>query len=307
MSDTTEVERLNATIIATLTGTPDPWDVPVPDQRLARNEGRSIFGELRTSPRAENGSVATSVGELATRVFRPEAEPEGLYIHFHGGGWVLGDVHHQDPRLQRLADTTNQVVVSVRYRLAPEHPYPAAPDDCEAAAVALIATVESRYGATAVTMGGESAGAHLALVTALRLRDRHGYTSLAALNLLYGIFDLRLTPSARHYGPGPQVLTTDSMRWFIDQFTPDEDRDEPDISPLLADVARLAPAIFTVGTNDPLLDDSLFMAERWKMAGNETELQVFADAPHAFDAFDLDIADQALGCINRFLAERVPT
>ncbi|MEX2280563.1 MAG: alpha/beta hydrolase fold domain-containing protein, partial [Acidimicrobiia bacterium] len=65
------------------------------------------------------------------------------------------------------------------------------------------------------------------------------------------------------------------------------------------------PAIFTVGTNDPLLDDSLFMAERWKAARNETELQVFADAPHAFDAFDLDIADQALGRINRFLAERV--
>jgi acetyl esterase/lipase len=207
--------------------------------------------------------------------------------------------------LQRLADTTNQVVVSVRYRLAPEHPYPAAPDDCEAAAVTLIETAASRFGVTALSMGGESAGAHLALVTALRLRDRHGYTGLAALNLLYGIFDLRLTPSARLYGSGPQVLTTDSIRWFIDEFTPDGDRDDPDISPLLADVASLAPAIFTVGTNDPLLDDSLFMAERWKAAGQETELQAFAEAPHAFDAFDLHIADQALAGINRFLAARV--
>ncbi|MEX2653943.1 MAG: alpha/beta hydrolase [Acidimicrobiia bacterium] len=305
MTETTEVGRLNTRIVAMLTGKPDPWDVPVAELRLARDEGRSIFGELRTSARAEDDTLATSVGEISTRVFRPEGNPAGLYLHFHGGGWVLGDVHHQDSRLQRLADSTNQAVISVRYRLAPEHPYPAAPDDCEAAAVALIETAPSLFGVTALTMGGESAGAHLALVTALRLRDRHGYTGLAALNLLYGIYDLRLTPSARLYGSGPQILTTDSIKWFIDEFTPSGGRDDPDISPLLADVAGLAPAIFTVGTNDPLLDDTLFMAERWKAARNETELQVFADAPHAFDAFDLDIADQALGRINRFLTERV--
>lgn len=120
-----------------------------------------------------------------------------------------------------------------------------------------------------------------------------------------GIFDLRLTPSARLYGSGPQVLTTDSIQWFIDEFTPNGDRDDPDISPLLADVTSLPPAIFTVGTNDPLLDDTLFMAERWKSAGLRTELQVFTDAPHAFDAFDLGIADQAHNRINTFLAETV--
>lgn len=155
MTETTEVGRRNADIVATLTDKPGMWDVPVAELRLARDEGRSIFGELLASARAKDDTLATSAGELPTRVFRPESDPAGLYIHFHGGGWVLGDVHHQDPRLQRLADTTNQVVVSVRYRLAPEHPYPAAPDDCEAAAVALIENAASRFAVTALTMGGE--------------------------------------------------------------------------------------------------------------------------------------------------------
>ncbi|MEX2280562.1 MAG: alpha/beta hydrolase, partial [Acidimicrobiia bacterium] len=110
MTETTDVARLNAGIVAMLTGKPDPWDVPVAELRLARDEGRSVFGELRISARAENDVLDTPVGKLPTRVFRPEGDPAGLYLHFHGGGWVLGDVHHQDSRLQRLADTTNQVV-----------------------------------------------------------------------------------------------------------------------------------------------------------------------------------------------------
>ena len=305
MQDQFEVDALNTRIATMLADAPPPWEVPVAATRAARHAGESVFGPLTTSDRATTEQLETEQGRLPIRVFLPRSEPLGVYLHFHGGGWVLGAASHQDPRLERLADETRQVVVSVDYRLAPEHPYPAGPDDCEAAGVAMVKTVAKRYGTDRLTIGGESAGAHLALVTLLRLRDRHGYTGFRAANLLYGIFDLRLTPSARLYGPGPQVLTTDSMRWFIEQFAHGRDLEEPDLSPLMADVSGLPPAVFTVGTNDPLLDDSLFMHQRWTAAGIDGEIQIFEGAPHAFDAFDLGISGTARDRIHGFLSRHV--
>ena len=305
MHDQSDVETLNARIVEMLTDAPALREVPVEATRTARDEGRSVFGPLTVSSRATDDTLHTPGGELPIRVFLPRHAPVGVYLHFHGGGWVLGATHHQDDRLERLADATNQVVVSVGYRLAPEHPYPAGPDDCEAAAVEITETAATRFGATRLTIGGESAGAHLALVTLLRMRDRHGYTGFLAANLLYGIFDLRLSPSARLYGPGPQVLSTDSMRWFIERFAAGHDLDNPDLSPLMADLSGLPPAVFTVGTNDPLLDDSSFIHQRWTAAGCESEIQVFDDAPHAFDAFDLDISREAHHRIHSFLSRHL--
>lgn len=297
-----EISELNQRIVDALTGLPGMWDVPVADVRQAREEGRSVFGPIVRSERAQGERIDTKTGPIPIRVIRPTDRPVGVYVHFHGGGWALGATHHQDPRLVQLADATRQIVVSVDYRLAPEYPYPAGPDDCEHATVALIASAPDRFGVPVASLGGESAGAHLALVTALRLRDRHDFTALRAINLLYGVFDLRLSPSARSYGPGPQVLTTDAMRWFIEQFASGEDVDSPDLSPLLADMAGMPPAIITVGTNDPLLDDSLFLAARLRAAGVNVELLVEQDAPHAFDAFDLAAGREALDRINRFLS-----
>lgn len=293
-----EIQALNARIVESLTGLPPISETPVARVRQAREDGRSVFGPIRRSDRARDEIVETSDGPIGIRVIHPSDPAQGVYLHFHGGGWVLGATHHQDPRLCQLADATRQVVVSVDYRLAPEHPYPAGPDDGERAAVALIDEAPQRFGAPVTTLGGESAGAHLALVTALRLRDRHGFTDFRAINLLYGVFDLRLTPSARHFGPGPQVLTTDGIRWFIDQFAPGEDKDDPDLSPLLADLTHMPPAAITVGTNDPLLDDSLFLAARWPSC----DLEVVEGAPHAYDAFDVTAGARSLARINRFLS-----
>lgn len=295
-----EIQELNATIVESLTGLRPMWETPVTDVRRAREDGRSVFGPILQSARAHSEHVDTERGPIDLRVITPQSTPRGVYLHFHGGGWVLGATHHQDPRLVQLADSTRQVVVSVDYRLAPEDPYPAAPDDCEQAALALIEEAPRRYGADVTTLGGESAGAHLALVTALRLRNRHAFTGFRAINLLYGVYDLRMTPSARSYGPGPQVLTTDAMRWFIDQFAPGEDLDDPDLSPLLADLASLPPAVMTVGTDDPLLDDTLFLAARWRHA--PVDLEVVDGAPHAFDAFDITAARRSLDRINRLLS-----
>ena len=114
----------------------------------------------------------------------------------------MGGAHHHDPMLERLADAAGLVVVSTYYRLAPENPYPAGPDDCEAAAVWLYHNAERVFGAHLLAIGGESAGAHLAAVTCLRLRDRHGISPFRAAVLTYGAYDLRGTPSALGAGEG---------------------------------------------------------------------------------------------------------
>jgi acetyl esterase len=121
----------------------------------------------------------------------------GFDLHLHGGGWVLGGADMQDPMLERIADNTSQAVVGVAYRLAPEHPYPAGPDDCEAAAAWLVQNGKKEFGTDALTIGAESAGGHLTAVTILRMRDRYGYTRFRGANIVYGAF--------RHPAPTSRV------------------------------------------------------------------------------------------------------
>ncbi|HZE05730.1 MAG TPA: alpha/beta hydrolase, partial [Solirubrobacteraceae bacterium] len=241
------------------------------------------------------------------RIIAPEGEPNGTFLHLHGGGWTLGESDGQDVRLQRLARETGLTVVSVEYRLAPENPYPAGPDDCEAAALWLIGTAgQAALGAPGPrAIGGDSAGAQLAAVTLLRLRDRHGITdAFDAAVLQYGCFDLSMTPSQRLWGERNLVLSGPIMAWFSDQFLPAHEREarrDPDISPLFADLSGMPPAIFTIGTQDPLIDDTLFMEARWRHAGHGTELRIWPEAPHGFVALPMSVADVAIAAEHDFV------
>lgn len=277
---------------------PPLWEVDLSDARLARDEGRSVFGELTHSDLANDATIPGPTADIPIRVFRPETI-RGVYLHLHGGGWMLGAANHHDAMTERLAQECEMAVVSVDYRLAPEHPYPAGPDDCEAAALWLVENSESEFGTTHLTIGGESAGAHLAAVTTLRLRDRHGLTPFRAANLAYGMFDLNRTPSVRRWGDRPLILTTPLIEFFVESFGGDPN--DPDVSPLLADLAGLPPALFSVGTLDPLLDDSLFMSRRWLAAGNDMDLAVWPGAIHAFDYFDTAYGRSARDSMHAFL------
>jgi acetyl esterase/lipase len=231
----------------------------------------------------------------------------GLYLHFHGGGWTLGACDEQDPRLRELAEATGLAALSVDYRLAPEHPFPAAADDCEDAALWLLDGALAELGVPArLTIGGESAGAHLSVLTLLRLRDGHGVVgAFEAATLLYGCFDLSLTPSARAWGDRDLVLSRPIINWFGDLFLPGkslEERRDPGVSPLYADLRALPPALFSVGELDPLIDDSLFMHARWLAAGNDAELQVWPESAHAFMAFPLELSRRALAAQHAFLS-----
>ena len=138
--------------------------------------------------------------------------------------------------------TPGLAVVSVEYRLAPEHPYPAGPDDCEAAAAWLVQNGKPEFGTDVLTIGGESAGGHLSAVTMLRMRDRYGYTGFRGANLVYGAFDLSLTPSQRPFGDTRLVLRTIDIQQFANAFLPTvTDRRVPDISPLYADLKGSVP------------------------------------------------------------------
>jgi acetyl esterase/lipase len=298
-----EIASLNTQIIELFSGQPAWWIVGAQASREARRRGEGPFPAPVFSDRARTITITGKDGnEIPLRVIAPAHPPRGIYLHVHGGGWVLGGADMQDPMLEQIADNTGQAVVAVEYRLAPEYPYPAGPDDCEAAAAWLVQNGKKEFGTDALTIGGESAGGHLTAVTILRMRDRHGYTGFRGANIVYGAFDLSMTPSQRLFGNTRLVLRTIDMQQFYNAFLPAiTDRRVPDISPLYADLKNLYPALFTVGTRDALLDDTLFMHARWVAAGNEAELAIYPGGAHGFTLFPNDLSKSATARMDAFL------
>jgi acetyl esterase/lipase len=230
-------------------------------------------------------------GPVPVRIFVPD-RCDAVYLHIHGCGWVFGGADLEDESHWRRARECNVAVVSVEYRLAPEHPYPAAPDDCEAVALWLIENSAERFGTNRLLIGGESAGANLSAVTILRLRDRHGFTGFSGADLMYGAYEFAGgTPSRRIIGRDSLVLRPESMDLMQGGYFGSADRTDPDVSPLRASLHDLPPALFGCGTADPLLDDSLFMCARWVAAGNRAEIAIYPGATHAFDDFKAPLTE----------------
>lgn len=298
-----EITTFNEKLEEQIRQEPPVESVSAEESRQLRESGTGRTGPVVLSPLALERKIPGPAGEIPIRVFLPE-EVRGVYLHLHGGGWVLGRAHLQDPYLERIAREGSCVVVSVDYRLAPENPYPAGLDDCEAAASWLLAKGKGEFGLDRFAIGGESAGACLAAAVLLRLAKKRGRTGFSGANLVYGIYDLEETPSLRTWGDRRLVLNTPAMSWFIDNYAGPEVRKTSDVSPLQASYEELAlmpPALFTVGTQDPLLDDSLFMAARWAAAGAEAELEIFPGAVHGFATMNYAPAEKAMSLMTYFL------
>ncbi|MCX2951690.1 alpha/beta hydrolase [Lentzea sp. NEAU-D7] len=247
--------------------------------------------EMRPAPLGGSTTVEANGRRVPVRIHEPRGRPKGVYLHFHGGGFYLGVTAQDDERDRRLADELGVVVVGVEYRLAPEHPWPAAPDDAETAARWLIDHAEERFGTRRMVIGGFSAGAALAVTTLLRLRDH----PFAGAVLQFGAYDLSgLTPAGR--------LIADE--YFIEAYAGHApDRTVPDISPIYGDLRCLPPLLMVVGALDVVLEDNLAMAARVAAVG-EVDLKVYPESLHGFTNRDTRMAQAARDDIARWLAAR---
>ncbi len=300
-----EARAFNAKLEKILAASPSIEALPPAEVRAARRAGKGIFPAPQFLPEAKDLEINTRAGRLKLRIVRPPGEAKGIYLHIHGGGWTLGGHDMQDVQLLETATATGLVVASVNYRLGPEHPFPAGIDDCEDAARWLaLEGAEALTAPARFAIGGESAGAHLAALTMLRLPRNTFY----AANLVYGAYDMSQTPSTRSWGPRNLVLSGPIVDFFAECALPKvplEARRSPAYSPLYADLAKLPPALFTVGLLDPLLDDTLFMEARYRVAGNSTTLRVWPEAVHGFNSFPIELGRMSNRDQYEFLASRL--
>lgn len=228
------------------------------------------------------------------------------------GGFVIGSNASYDPYLTTLSDRLGLTMVSVEYRLAPEHPFPKCLHDCvDAALFALSAAGVRELGASLKILGGESAGGSLAISTGLSLRRDHGIDVRVALDAIvagYGIFDLTYTPSLLGHTRN-LILSKQGMMDFCEAafgHIPMTERKSPLVSPLYAELKEMPPALFLTGNVEPLLDDSVFMAAKWQQAGNEAELAVVDGACHAFTIIPMgDATQEGLDIIANFVQQNV--
>jgi acetyl esterase len=230
--------------------------------------------------------VAGAAGDRRVRVYTPAAargRPAPGLVWFHGGGFTIGSIESHDGICRALASESGVVVASVDYRLAPEHPFPAAVDDAVAATRSIIENAKD-YGMDprAVAVGGDSAGGNLSAVTAQALRG--SATAPAFQLLIYPATDFtRSTPSHGFFAKG-FILTKSTMDWFIESYLPSPEAiQDPRASCLFAkDLTRLAPALVVTAGFDPLRDEGKAYADRMRAAGVAVEYVCAEGAVHGF-------------------------
>jgi len=247
---------------------------------------KAFGGESEALARVEEVLIPGPAGDLRARLYA--SERGGLrpaLIYFHGGGWVIGSVETHDPICRSLAKESGAVVISVDYRLAPEHKFPAAVEDAHAAAKWVCSNAQ-RLGidASRIVISGDSAGGNLAAVVALRCRDDGGPV-LAAQVMIYPVTDVGLseTASYRELSEG-YFLGRDEMAWFVGHYLPSpEAARNPEASPLIATkLSGLPPALVITAEFDPLRDEGEAYAERLRQAGVPVTLTRYPGMIHGF-------------------------
>ena len=264
-------------------------------------QARAVIKSRLVAP-AEPEPVADvrndTVDGVPVRIYRPEGSDLPVLVYAHGGGFVFCDLDTHDGLCRALANLVPAVVVSVDYRLAPEHRWPTAAED-----VYTVARWAARDGGR-VLIGGDSAGGNLAAVTALMARDR-GCPDLAGQVLLYPMiaadFD---TESHRLFGRG-YYNPTPALQWYWDQYVPAaDDRTHPYASPLRADLRGLPPAVVVAAGCDPLRDEGLAYADALERAGVPTTVLPYDGGIHGFMTMPmLDLAQRARTEVSRAVAQ----
>jgi len=219
-------------------------------------------------------------GGVPLRIYRPTSTPRATILYLHGGGWVMGGIDDSDAHVRRIAANTGCDIVSVGYRLAPEHPFPAAIEDAIAAWRWLT---EAPGPDIPLGIAGDSAGGNIAAGCTIALRDLD--LPMPDFQILgYPVLSAKMdTPSYSSQAEGP-VLTAADMRWFWNLYAPDaQSRADPRASPLAADeLTGLPPALIMAAACDPLRDEAAAYAERLKEAGVPVNYRCFAGMIHGF-------------------------
>lgn len=285
---------------AQATGAPQMWELPAAEARANADVGFAAFNQpMPASVAIADRTIPGPAGEIPVKVFTPAGTgPFPLLVFLHGGGWVIGSPDTHAKLCAELAEGAGVVVVSVHYRLAPEHVPPASLDDCVAAIRWSVEhAAELNADGSRFAVGGDSAGGNLTAAAMLRLRDEGGPKAKLQL-LFYGAFtgDNEL-PSVNLNGEG-KILTKKSMEWFYGHYlSGGADPKDPYIAPIHGDLRGLPPALLIVGTLDPLLDDSKLFAKKLQEAGVPATLSIYEDMPHVFVQLTaiLDGAKKAVG------------
>jgi len=247
----------------------------------------SAFGAPEDVAEVRDLSIPADHGGIPARLYVPEGKPTALIVYYHGGGWMLGGIDTHDVPLRAFANRTGAAVLSIDYRLTPEHVFPAPLDDCYAALVwADEHQEELAGGRVPILIGGDSAGGNLTATTALLAQQRGG-PALAGQILLYPSLDSRCEGASWEEHADCPMLTAANMRFFWNTYLPDAaQRRNPLASPRdAASHAGLPPAIIAVAEYDPLRDEGLAYADRLRAAGTEATLLVYETLPHGFFNF----------------------
>ncbi|MFC4691921.1 MULTISPECIES: alpha/beta hydrolase [Geodermatophilus] len=247
-----------------------------------------LLGGVAPGVRLTDGTARGEAGKVPVRTYRPEwaTGPLPLVVNFHGGGWTLGNLDSADWLCSSVSATVGAVVVSVEYRLAPGHRWPAAAEDCYAALTDVVERA-AEFGADPerVAVMGDSAGGNLAAVVCLMARERSG-PRIAHQGLVYPSVDLTMSSPSIDENAHAPILTRADCRAFRDHYLGDGDPHHPHASPLFAtDHAGLPPALVQVAEHDPIRDDGVRYAAVLRDAGVPVRLTEYVGMPHGFLAF----------------------
>ncbi|KAK9326888.1 Alpha/Beta hydrolase protein [Lipomyces starkeyi] len=313
--------KLHEGILAKYEVNPKWWEVGIAKFRQMRLAGETAAVLYPLLPHALDIKIPSREPgrDIPCRLLYPvnrRTEEErrgikGILLHIHGGGFVLGDERSFDFLLERHAEAADLAVISIGYRLAPEYPFPMPSNDCFDVADYLVLNAEKEYGAPVKFICGESAGATLVLLTIYDLLETHLDFAFSGVILNYGCYDLTQLPASRNFTK-PLLINNEIMNHFYNNYLPShtlEQRKDPSVSAYYKDIqkfrGRLPKSLFTIGTEDPLLDDTINMSVKWMMTGGDVVVKVYTGAPHGFNQFAgvLDEADQATEDAKTFLLD----
>ncbi|WP_375457982.1 alpha/beta hydrolase [uncultured Enterovirga sp.] len=263
----------------------------------------------RSTARKSLRTIEASGRKVKVRIFTPRTSARGVILDLHGGGWTIGNARMSDGENGAFAQRNSLAVVSIDYRLALTNPISTSVDDCETAALWLIEHAETEFGTREIIVKGSSAGAHLAALMILRLRDAGRLSDvIKGLVLYFGLYDFSGTGMVRAAGSDNLLLHGPTVRSTLRKLTPhmtDEERHAPSISPVYGDLSSLPPALFLVGDKDMLLEDNQRMEARWRAANGNSSLLVVPESPHAFNRLPTAIARKVDRFVDRWMLERL--